>query len=151
MSHRWLQGLETNFFCYIPYSCYYKKKLYFFLSLFCCNFNWKGTSIQVVLYLKWISLLLSVLAKSELNLISMIQFATVWTLINSKELLWALRNSDELNGTSIRSRKNRLLASVWCKMSTFQMVVVSRKGLPLPWDLRASIPLLRAFEWGTVC
>ena len=52
---------------------------------------------------------------------------------------------------TIRSRTNRLLASVWYKISTFQMIVVSKIGLPLPWDLRASIPLLRAFKWGSVC
>ena len=51
----------------------------------------------------------------------------------------------------IRSRTNRLLASVWYKTGTFQMVVVSIKGLPLPWDLKTSIPLLKAFKWGTVC
>ena len=47
---------------------------------------------------------------------------------------------------TIRSRTNRLLASVRYKTGTFQMVVVSIKGLPLPWDLKVSIPLLRAFK-----
>ena len=52
---------------------------------------------------------------------------------------------------TIRSWTNRLLASVWYKTGTFQLVVVTIKGLPLPRNLKASIPLLRAFKWGTVC
>ena len=55
------------------------------------------------------------------------------------------------NTPTIRSRTNRLLASVWYKTGTFQMVVVSMKGPPLPCDLKPSILLLRAFKWGTVC
>ena len=62
-----------------------------------------------------------------------------------------IHSKDFQSKITIRSRTNRILASVWYKRGTFQMVMVSIKGLPLPWDLKASIPLLRAFKWGIVC
>ena len=50
-----------------------------------------------------------------------------------------------------RSKTNCSLGSVWSKMSTFQMGVVSRIVLPRQWQMKDSIPLLRAIKWGTVC
>ena len=49
-----------------------------------------------------------------------------------------------------RSKTNCSLGSVWSKMSTFQMNLVSKKVLPCQLQLKDSRPLLR-IQWGVVC